>query len=251
MLQPNPKAHYHFLPGTDPYCCGVVANSGYEIVHVTLRNPLPWRQSFEAVDAYLRREGRERIDLCGMQLRSPKPFTMNGFAEFNRGYCEVLKEWDLYVGDLNPIARTNVAPLEDPPTEPVLHAFSYTMPNESVKARTFVVAGAGELSGETLDSKSIVRFGETNREAMKEKAERVVEIMLERFEGLGVDWTMLNQIDVYTIHPIDEIVSEILLPKLRSAPRRGVHWYPSRPPVVDIEFEMDMRGIERELLIEL
>ena len=81
-----------------------------EIVRVVLAEPLPWREGFERVDAYLAAEGCDRVALCAMELRSPAPFTMQGFIDFNREYCAVLKAWGLYVDELNPVARTNVAP---------------------------------------------------------------------------------------------------------------------------------------------
>ena len=29
----------------------------------------------------------------------------------------------------------------------------------------------------------------------------------------------------------------------------GVHWYPSRPPIRGLDYEMDMRGVARELAL--
>ena len=110
MLIAHPKGHYRFLQGIDPYSCGVVAEPGWEIVRVVLAEPLPWREGFERVDAHLAAEGCDRVSLCAMELRSPAPFTMQGFIDFNREYCAVLQAWGLYVDELNPVARTNVAP---------------------------------------------------------------------------------------------------------------------------------------------
>ena len=105
MLIAHPKGHYRFLQGIDPYSCGVVAEPGWEIVRVVLAEPLPWREGFERVDAHLAAEGCERVSLCAMELRSPVPFTMQGFIDFNREYCAVLRAWGLYVDELNPVAR--------------------------------------------------------------------------------------------------------------------------------------------------
>ena len=87
---------------------------------------------------------RPRQALCGIELRSPRPFTFQGFADFNGGYVDILKSWDILLDGLNPVARTNVAPEVDPPGEPLLYGFSYTVPSGQT-AITFVVAGAGEL----------------------------------------------------------------------------------------------------------
>ncbi len=250
MLLANTKGHYHFLKGIDPYSCGVVADPGYEIIHVLLDTPLPWRQGFECVDAHLAKAGCERHALCGMELRSPKPFTMQGFIDFNATYCEVLKEWDLYVGELNPVARTNVAPLRDPPETPVLHAFSHVVPAPSGTRPTLVVAGAGEVTrGGTLKEEYILRLGETSAAAMREKAAYVMDVMEKRLLGLGGTWNLLNAVDVYTVHPLDGLIEEIVLERMGPARRHGLRWYHTRPPVEDIEFEMDMRGVCRELVI--
>ena len=50
---------------------------------------------------------------------------------FNAGYARILESWGLFVGGVNPVARTNIAPEVDPPTEPVLYGFSYSRPSDS------------------------------------------------------------------------------------------------------------------------
>lgn len=249
MLIQHPQGHYRFLKGIDPYSGGVIANVGYEIIHVVLEQPLPWRQGFEKIDAHLRVAGRDRYALCGVELRSPAPFTLEGFVAFNWGYCALLHEWDLYVGDLNPVARTNVAPLYDPPTQPMLHGFSYTSPSLISSRPTLVVAGAGELQEGLLTNEGIIRRGEISPEAMREKAFYVMEVMEARLKALGGAWEMINTVDIYTVHPFEEWVEEIILNRMGAAKRHGIRWYHSRPPIVDIEFEMDMRGVRQEIII--
>ena len=39
--------------------------------------------------------------------------------------------------------------------------------------------------------------------------------------------------------------------QLALAAQLGVHWHYSYPPVHDIEFEMDLRGVVKELIIDL
>ena len=41
-----------------------------------------------------------------MELRSPKPFSFAGFNQFNAGYIDVLKKWDILFDGMNPVART-------------------------------------------------------------------------------------------------------------------------------------------------
>ena len=47
MLLPNPAGNYHFLTGIEPYSSGVIADPGFEIVHVTLARPCPYREGFD------------------------------------------------------------------------------------------------------------------------------------------------------------------------------------------------------------
>lgn len=243
MLISHPRGHYQFYPGIDPYSCGVVADPGFEIVHVTLRKLLPWLEGFERVRRYLDLAGRDEFALCAMELRSPAPFTMGGFIEFNRDYCGVLKDWGLYVDGLNPIARTNVAPVIDPPLTPSLHAFSYTRAAPGQAWRSFVVAGAGELRDGILEPERIIRSGETTSEAMMEKAAYVMQVMEQRLESLNGSWNLVTAVNVYTAHPIKSLFEATILPQMGGISNRAVHWLPARPPILDIEFEMDLRGV--------
>ena len=42
---------YRYLPGVFQYSAGVTANTGYEIVHVTLQKPLPLAKGFARIKA--------------------------------------------------------------------------------------------------------------------------------------------------------------------------------------------------------
>lgn len=246
----NPKGGYRFLPGIEPYSSGVIAESGHEIIHVTLSRPLPWHKGLIAARGYLEWIGHQRHALCGVELRCPEPHTMDGFIDFNREYRGLLEEWDMLVDGENPVARTNVAPVQSPPNETVLHGFSYAVPSQTYDT-TFVIAGGGELPTRKLDEQRIVRLGETSDGAMLEKARCVVDIMRTRLEGLGATDGQLTAIDVYTAHDLRESLDKVLLPGLPAAAHLGVRWFYSRPPIRNIEFEMDMRGVRQELVLDL
>jgi hypothetical protein len=241
-----PSGQYRFLPGTAPYSSGVVAMPGHEVVHVTLRAPVPWQDGFALIERHLRDERRPRAALCAIALRSPKPVSFEGFADFNAGYRAVLEAWGLLVDGANPIARTNVAPLVAAPAETSLYAFAYTMPRATARP-TFVVAGSGEVV--ELAAERIVRRGETSPDAIREKAAFVMGVMQRRLHGLGADWSDVTTIDVYTPHPIEPFVRDVLLDVAGPAAIHGVRWYPSHPPVVGLEYEMDLRGVARELVL--
>jgi hypothetical protein len=233
---------YRFFPGIAPYSCGVVAASGFEIAHVTLHRPVPYEPGFDLIEQHLGSEGRPKAALCGIELRSPRPFTFNGFAEFNADYSKTLEDWGLFVDGINPVARTNVAPEVDPPSEPVLFGFSYTRPCDRSRPPTFVVSGAGELPEGVLAHEAIIRVGDTSSEAMIEKASFVLDLMEARLQGLGADWSGVTDVDIYTVHALERILPDVILKRIGSAGVLGVRWFFSRPPIVGIEFEMDLRG---------
>ena len=232
-----------------PYSCGVVASPGHEIVHVTLRRPVPYLAGFDRIDDFLRSRKRPRAALCAIELRSPRPFTFDGFAAFNGTYAKILEGWGLFVDGVNPVARTNVAPEIIPPPEPVLYGFSYTEPSPTADLPTFIVAGAGELPEGVLNREGIFRLGDTSPEALLAKARFVMDLMETRLKGLGGDWAHVTTMDVYTIHSLDRILPEAVLNHAGLAAEHGVDWHFTRPPIEEIEYEMDMRGVTREFVI--
>ena len=176
MLVENKRGNYFFLKGIAPYSAGVVAEAGFEIVHVRFRRYVPLRAGFDAVEGQLKRAGRPLQAMCGMELRSPQPFSFTGFNQFNAGYIDALKKWNIHLDGMNPVARTNIAPEVNPPGEPSLYGFSYTVPSKATR-KTFVVAGAGELPEGSLDPNDVVRRGESSAGAIQEKAHFVMGLM--------------------------------------------------------------------------
>ena len=49
---------------------------------------------------------------------------------------------------------------------------------------------------------------------------------------------------VYTIHDLHPFMADEIV--ARGAASRGVTWHYARPPVVDLEYEMDCRGVQIE-----
>jgi hypothetical protein len=225
----------------------VISAQGSEIVHATLHRPVPYRWGFDLIKQHLAAEHRPRAALCAIELRSPKPFTFEGFAEFNAHYAQILESWGLFVAGVNPVARTNVAPEIHLPAEPVLYGFSYARPAKPGQAPTFVVAGAGELPEGKLAAADIVRAGDVSQEGIAAKAVFVMDLMENRLRGLGADWSMVTAVDIYTVHPIERMLREVVLNRMGNAATHGVHWFYSRPPIEGIEYEMDVRGVITEL----
>jgi hypothetical protein len=242
---------YRYVKAVFQYSGGVAAEPGFEIERARFMRPLALAQAFAAVEAHLKAIGRPTAAFAQCELRSPEPFTDQGFFEFNKFYVGTLARWGLYKeGDplLNPVARTNVCPMYDKPVEPSMYAFSYTVPAANAKRASFVLAGGGDAreAGPSYRDR-IVRLNDTSPEGLREKVTFVIGEMERRMKLLGFAWKDAVTTQAYTVQNIGHLVGEELA--RRGAMAGGLVWYYARPPVVGLEYEMDVRGAARELVL--
>lgn len=245
---------YRYVRGPFQYSGGVAAEPGFEIERARFARPVSIDEGFRAVQTHLAGVGRPPTAFCACELRSPAPFTEEGFRAFNRAYVATLEKWGIFRDEDNPVARSNVCPEVGPPTEPVFEAFSYTVSarvrSGASAAPSFVIAGSGEAAeGGGGYEERIIRLGDTSPEAMREKARYVLQEMERRMTALGVSWATATATQVYTVHDLypflpDEIVR-------RGAARGGLIWHYARPPVIGLDYEMDVRGVPLERVIEI
>ena len=251
MSQPveMPNSGYAFVPGVFQYSAGVAALPGHRIERVTFTRPVPLEEGFARIAGALRDAGRPPTALCACELRSPGQFSEPDFKAFNALYVGTLEEWGIYEDGRNPVARSNVCPVFDPPAAPGFHAFSYTVESDAAE-RSFVIAGSGEAAegGDTYHD-HIVRRGETTPDAMREKARWVLGEMERRMAILGHAWTDVTATQVYTVHPIHGFLENEIV--ARGAARLGVTWHFNRPPVVGLDYEMDCRRVLSERVIDV
>ena len=120
---------YRYAPGVSQYSAGVAAQPGFALHRVRFTKPLLLARGFERIEAHLKEIGRPVQAFCACELRSPAPFTEQGFRDFNEIYIGTLKRWGIFLEGVNPVARSNVCPQIAPPAEPSIHAFSYTVPD--------------------------------------------------------------------------------------------------------------------------
>jgi hypothetical protein len=235
---------YRFVKGVFQYSAGVAAMSGYRIVRVRFRRPVPLEEGFKRVERIIGGAGRPLTAFCACELRSPAPFTESGFAAFNKVYVGTLERWKIFDGMTNPVARSNVCPAIDPPSEPSLHAFAYTEAASDAES-SFVIAGSGEApEGHGNYRDHIVRLGDVTPAGLREKARFVLGEMERRMTELRFGWKDTTATQLYTIHNIHAFMADEIV--RRGAAQAGLTWHYNRPPVVDLEYEMDCRGVAFE-----
>jgi hypothetical protein len=235
---------YRFIKGVFQYSAGVAAMSGYRIVRVRFHDPVPLAEGFRRAERIIGAAGRPLTSFCACELRSPAPFSEAGFEAFNRIYVGTLERWKIFDGSTNPVARSNVCPAVDPPPEPSFQAFAYTERAPDPQP-SFIVAGSGEApEGRGNYRDHIVRLGDVSPAGLREKARFVLDEMERRMSAMGFGWADTTATQVYTVHNIHPFFADEIV--RRGAARSGLTWYFNRPPVVELEYEMDCRGITEE-----
>ena len=240
---------YRFIKGVFQYSAGVAALPGHRLVRVRFREPVALAEGFLRIEAHIKAAGRPLASFAACELRSPAPFTEEGFRAFNEVYVVTLESWGIYDGHtrINPVARANVCPPIAPPPAPSFHAFTYTEVAPGA-GRSFVIAGSGEAQeGHASYRERTIRYRDISADAMREKARYVLGEMERRMAALGFAWPDATAAQVYTVHDLHPFLADEIV--RRGAARHGLTWQYCRPPVVDLEYEMDCRGLEMERVI--
>jgi hypothetical protein len=68
-----------------------------------------------------------------------------------------------------------------------------------------------------------------------------------RMSALDVDWSQSTVTHAYTVHDLYPFLADELV--LRGAAAAGLTWVYARPPVVGLEYEMDVRGVHAERVL--
>ncbi len=251
MTRDFPAGNYRFIPAVFQYSSGAAADPGFEIERVRFDRLQPLAEGFALAAKYIQSAGRPLTSFCACELRSPAAFTEDGFRIFNEHYVKTLAEWGLFDGVTNPVARSNVCPEIDPPAQPSFHAFCFTRPGAGTgisATPSFVIAGGAEARGGSGSyPERIVRYRDLSPDGLKAKVRFTVGAMEERLGAFGFGWKDTTAVQAYTVHDFHPVMADELV--RRGATRSGLTWHFTRPPVVDLEFEMDCRRVARETVI--
>jgi len=238
---------YAYIPGVFQYSAGVAALPGFRIERVRFSRLVPLREGFALAARLIEAAGRPLTAFCACELRSPAPFTEPGFRAFNEAYVRTLAAWGVVRDGANPVARSNVCPEVDPPAEPSFHAFAFTTVAAGAPP-SFVIAGSGEVpEGKANYRDHIVCRGDLSPAGLRGKARWVLGEMERRMAAFGAGWRQATAVQLYTVHDIHPFLRVELV--RRGAARHGLTWHFDRPPIVDIEYEMDCRAVETERVI--
>jgi hypothetical protein len=247
MVSAFAAGNYRFIPAVFQYSSGAAADPGFEVERVRFDKMPPLAEGFASIAKYIQAAGRPLTSFCACELRSPAAFTEDGFLQFNRHYVKTLAEWGLFDGSVNPVARSNVCPEIDPPAEPSFYAFSFTRPSRNATPSFVIAGGAESREGAGTYPERTVRYRDLSPDGLREKVRFTVGSMESRLGAFGFGWKDTSAVQAYTVHDFHPAMTDELV--RHGATRSGLTWHFARPPVIDLEYEMDCRRVLHEVVI--
>jgi hypothetical protein len=237
---------YRVLPAGQVFCGGVTPLEGFEVVHALFTPWVPLSEAWNVIERFLKSVDRPVQALCGMELRIPAQLSMEGFRAFNQPYIAQLRKWDLILplGNYSAVCRTNVAPASEPPREPSVHAFSFTMPAQA-RSTTFCVSGTADIDARG----KIVAGSDVSLAGMQQRLQHCLEVITERLSELELAWSDATHIDLCYARDIGNLMETVVVPGVKGASAQGVRVHHARPPIVGAEVELECRGVRREITL--
>ena len=215
-----------------PFSGGVLADEGFDLVHARFARPLALAAGLAAAARQVDEAGRTVQAIAGFELRIAAPLTEAEFAGFNEDYVAQLKGLGLEIDGLMPAARTNVADVAGAVSEPSVYAMTYTVP-AARKARAFVLSGAPEE--ESGDAATML--------------ESIMRVLSLRLDEIGASWSDATAVQLYGVDDFQAEVVDRVLSRTGEAAVHGIRWFPSRPPIVGLKLEIDVRSAGLELVL--
>lgn len=226
-----------------PFSSGVIASRGHALVRVRPRAARTLEAGLDDAARHLAAAGLAPGALAALELRMPAPLTFEDFAAFNRGYIAALRGRGFVAGETIPIARSNMAPLFDPPAETLLHAFTYAAPCDVGGGTDFVLSGKPERGD---GPGPIIAAGHVSPAGIAAKARFVVEALRATAAELGANWHGITASQAYTVHPLDGAMAILAECGLASV---GLTLVAGTPPALGLDFEIDVRAVATERVI--
>ena len=116
-------------------------------------------------------------------------------------------------------------------------------------APSFVIAGSAEAreGGASYRERTDPPRRNQRPTRMREKARYVLGEMERRLAAFDLSWADTTATQVYTVHDLHPFLADEIV--RRGAARSGLTWHYARPPVRDLEYEMDCRGVSSEHVV--
>jgi hypothetical protein len=205
--------------------------------------PVSIEEGFRRIKVHLASIGRPPGAFCACELRSPKPFTEDGFAQFNRGYVSTLEAWGIVrAGAQSRVAQQRLSGARSARRCPSSTRSPTPVPGERGGLRRRRqrrgAGGEGELPRPHRPPQRPCR-----QAGLREKAAWVLGEQDRRLgrSGSAGPTSPRRSSTRSTVFPwIGEELAA------RGAMGGGLTWHLARPPVVGIDFEMDCRGVVDE-----
>ena len=233
MLKHSPSGNYRFLAAEGrPFSSGIVADPGYDLVHARFERPAPLEAGLADAVRHVIAAGRTAHAIAGLELRIPGPLSGEGFDDFNHAYVSRLTSLGLVVDGLMPAARTNVAPVVNGVSEPSVYAFTYTALARGGRPG-FLLSGVPETDGNDA----------------AEMLGSIMKVLSARLDELGATWEDATSIQLYGIDDFQNALVKKGLAQMGRAAIHGIQWFPSRPPIEGLKFEIDLRSTGAELIL--
>ncbi|GGM04122.1 hypothetical protein ACFFX1_39000 [Dactylosporangium sucinum] len=250
MTQPvtHRSGAYRYLPGGATFSNGLAVEAGFRIVEWEFATPQPLEIAFDRVGRELAAHGWGWDALAGVDLRSPVPFDPEGFASFNAYYLDLLgRYYPLSEGEPSPLTRTNVAPVASLLDQPSVRAVQIVEPDPAADGADFVLSGVAEIRG-APGPENTVAYRDTSMAGTRAKVDFVAGELAERLRALGRSTDDARIVDVYVAQPPDWLQS-VLTGTFGSIAQYGLHHWPARPPVVDLEVELGCKRLSARAML--
>jgi hypothetical protein len=250
MVEPiaMPHAGFAYLAGGGvPFSNGVVALDGHVLTRVRVRGTPPLAEGLAFAASFLADQGRPLASLAACELRSPAPMALADFMAFNQQYVGLLRANGFGAEDAFPVGRSNMAPLFDPPATNTLFAFTYAVPFGGPPApagHDFVISGKPETT--VNYPPEIVAPGDVSPSGVAAKAGYVIAQLQLRVAELGERWADITGAQAYTVHPLEPVMDVLRTSGLAGV---GLALFPAYPPVIGLEFEIDVRAVSFERVV--
>ena len=150
------------------------------------------------------------------------------------------------MGEINTLARSNIAPITEVPAEFAFFAFTYTVPEQGAVG-DFLISGKPESRDGLTGPERIFGGRDVSLRGLEAKARYVVNALRERVMALNCDWSGITAAQIYTVHDTRPLLENIFAEAQLS--QIGVAVYPAWPPVEGLEFEADVRRVRMEMVV--